>query len=97
MKDIKSKPKDVDVYKRQYQGSGQDRERDAGAVKIQIVNFIKLLLNFKINNDIINTANKICKEEVFIMPNIKPVSDLRNYTEVLLSLIHIYYLCKAHY
>ena len=52
-------------------------------MKILIVNFIKLLLNFKINNDIINTANKICKEEVFIMPNIKPVSDLRNYTEVL--------------
>ena len=46
------------------------------------MNFIKLLLNFKINNDIINTANIICKE-VFIMPNIKPVSDLRNYTEVL--------------
>lgn len=46
------------------------------------MNFIKLLLNFKINNDIINTANIICKE-VFSMPNIKPVSDLRNYTEVL--------------
>jgi prevent-host-death family protein len=40
-----------------------------------------LLLNFTKNSCIINTAET--KKEVFMMPNIKPVSDLRNYNEVL--------------
>lgn len=38
----------------------------------------KFMLYFTINYDTIITA-----KEVIIMPNIKPVSDLRNYTEVL--------------
>jgi prevent-host-death family protein len=42
-----------------------------------------LLLYFTKNIDIIITAKR---ERRFIMPNIKPISDLRNYNEVLCSI-----------
>lgn len=41
------------------------------------------MLNFTNNKHIIITANAFCMKGDNTMPNIKPVSDLRNYNEVL--------------
>jgi prevent-host-death family protein len=43
---------------------------------------LNLTYYFKLNNGIINSA-----KGVDIMPNIKPVSDLRNYNEVLKDIV----------
>ena len=42
-----------------------------------------MLLIFSMNYDIIITADNYSIRGGIVMPNIKPVSDLRNYTEVL--------------